>query len=98
MGSNDWECLNAVGTTTADDTYNPIYPLLGDIHWHPLLAADVTPSGYDLSSTNDISGTETKNASSTSILLTDVNWNCLRTEYRGASTTVLMQMKQKVLQ
>ena len=94
MGSNDWECNNAVGTSTTDDSYVATLPLLGDINWYSLDLSET----YDNYATNNISGTEDHNASTTSFILTDVNWDCLRTEYRGASTTVLMQMRQKVLQ
>lgn len=91
-GSNDWECANAIGTSTEDDSYNPIYPLVHDIRWYNLLAVDVTPSGYDNAGIID----KLTNATGTSILLTDLNWDCLRTDYSGASTTVLMQIKEKI--
>ena len=64
-----------------------------NINWYDLIADDVTPSGYD--NTGLIN--RTANATGTSFLLTDVNWSCLRTEYTGASTTVLMQMIEKIL-
>lgn len=95
--SNDWEACNAIGTSTTDVAYVAAYPLKTDIHWYDLIAADVTASGLDNYGNIDIASTEDVNASSTSFLLTDMNWDCLKTEYRGASTTVLMQIREKVL-
>ena len=92
MGSNDWECYNAIGTSTTDDTYDATLPLIGDINWYSLELDE----SYDNYATDDIVGTEYHNASTTSFVFQDINWNCLRIEYRGASTTALMQMKQKV--
>ncbi len=92
-GSNDWECANAIGTSTDDDSYNPLFPLITDINWYNLIAADVSASGMNNSGLEDV----TANATGTSFILTDVNWDCLRTEYSGASTTVLMQFKEKIL-
>jgi hypothetical protein len=99
MGSNDLHC-DTIATSTTDDNYDATEALTGDIRWYDLIAADVTASGMDNSGNIDISSTGDTadlNASSTSFLLTDVNWNCLKVEYAGASTTVLMQIKEKIL-
>ena len=94
-GSNEDYC-DTLATTTASELYVSTEPLVEDINWYPLIAADVTASGYDNYGYNNSVGTQ-DNASTTSFLLTDVNWNCLRTQYKGASTTVLMQIKEKIL-
>ena len=92
VGSNDPDC-DTLATTTTGDNYVPTVALVEDINWYDLIAADVTPTKYD----NVILTDTVANATGTSFLLTDVNWNCLKTEYRGASTTILMQMKEKIL-
>lgn len=91
-GSNDLHC-DTIATSTTDDNYDATEALTGDIRWYSLVPDDIYPSGYG----NYGSVNASANATGTAILLANVNWNCLRVDYRGASTTVLMQLKEKIL-
>ena len=86
LGSNDDYCDTTV-TSTEDDSYVAAEPLVGDINWYDIDQTDANAGIVDV----------TANVTGTSFMLTDVNWGCLKTEYKGASTTILMQFKEKVL-
>jgi len=91
-GSNDIHC-DTIATSTTDDNYDATEALSGDIRWYNLVADDIYPTGYANYGNVNIGA----NATGTAILLDNVNWNCLRFDYRGASTTILTQIKEKVL-
>lgn len=85
FGSNDPDC-DTVATSTTHSAYDPAVALTEDINW------------YDIDNSNDSSGLVdiTGNATGTSHTLQNLNWGCLRLEYKGASTTALFQIKEKI--
>lgn len=88
LGSNDTNCTTTA-TSTTDDNYNPVVALTSDIHWFDIGTDGARVSG----SKEDIAA----NVTSTSRVLTNLNWKCLRLDLRGASTTVWAQIRQKTL-
>ena len=89
LASNDGSC-DTLATTTAGDNYVATEPLVVDINWFKIDPANVnTNKGYE---------NITAYATGTSFILTNNNWSCLQVEYSGASTTIWMQIREKVLQ
>ena len=91
-GSIEDDC-DTIATSTTDDNYDASKPLIDNIHWYDISVAKFTPNGYN----NNGLINQTANATGTSFILNDVIWKCLRVDYRGASTTILMQMREKSL-
>jgi len=84
-GSNDTGC-NSMATSTTDDRYVATLPIISEVNWFPADPANTRTLGI-----LDPFGT----SSSTSVLLTNLNWKCLQLNLHGASTTVWSQIKQK---
>lgn len=91
LGSNDADC-DTIATSTTDDNYVATKPLVSDIHWFNVDQTD----DYNNSSLVNVVG-NAANATGTSFSITDVNWGCFKIDARGASTTVWMQLKEKIL-
>jgi len=91
FGTNDNLCTTTA-TSTTDDNYNPIYPLVSEINWYDIEASGTRVSGSFTNGNVENPG----NATSTSRLLTNLNWKCLRVDLRGASTTVGVQLREKI--
>lgn len=87
-GSNDGGCDT---TTTTTETSGLV--LMNQIHWYEL-SASVEGTGSSVSG-QIIDPNASTVASSTEILLTNLNWACLKMEMSGASTTAHVQLRQK---
>lgn len=88
-GSNDWDCITA---STTGGTQNPI--LTSDINWY-----DIGNHVAELAGTQAITGTSTVSILSiaqglgTDIVLSNLNYQCIKVEAHGSSTYMLMQVR-----
>ena len=88
-GSNVDSC-DATATSTTDDSYVSGDPYVSDIPWFDMVDSDSSGQFQD----QDTFGKNS--ATGTTRLITDVNWSCLRFEASGASSTLWMQIKEKI--
>lgn len=89
FGSND-NLASTTATSTTDNDYNPIYPLVSDITWYNVGADAALVSG-----TIDDPG-DASNSTTTSEILTGLNWKYLKVDLRGASSTVSVRLREKI--
>ena len=82
FGSNDTDCDTSTTTTVYENTV-----ITDQINWYD---ADPTNSRTAGTITN-----MTDSATGTVVLLTDLNWRCLRFDAMGASTTIGVQLREK---
>ncbi len=88
-GSNIDNC-DATATSTEDDTYVDGDPYVSDIPWFTITDTD---SSGNLQNINTFGK---NSATGTSYILADINWSCLRFEASGASSTLWMQIREKI--
>jgi hypothetical protein len=81
FGSNDTNC----DTATTSTIFN--VATVSQINWY-----DVDPTNSRTSGRSTNPG----NATGTSVLFNNLNWRCLKVLANGSSTTVLMQIKEKI--
>lgn len=93
FGSNDAHCTTTA-TSTTDDDYDTsgTIPIIDEIHWFDIGADNARISG-------GMTGLGVgANATGTAEIITDVCWKCLRVDLRGASSTVGVQLIEKINQ
>jgi len=89
-GSNDRGCDTAA-TSTSDARYVPTLPIKNEVNW---FSVDPTNSRATGGKGNVKVGTSA--TSTETILLTNLNWRCLRLSLDSSSTTLWAQIKQKI--
>ena len=99
QGSNDDYCSDAVATSTSDVLYTEDLPLLSEINWFS--AGDhfknkVHSTSFDnASSTSILLWTDPMQYASNEIILTDLNYRCLRLNVSASSTVLWAQIRTK---
>ena len=87
FGSND-RGADTVATSTDDDNYVATVPLVSDITWYNTGADAALVSGA-------LATPGSGGATTTSEVLTNVNWKYLKVDLRGASSTVSVRLREK---
>ncbi len=91
-GSSDYSC-DATATSTEDDSYVSGDPYVSDINWFTIPSTTDTDGSGNLQNMNTFGK---NSATGTAYLLSNLNWDCLRFEASGASTTVSMRFREKI--
>ena len=87
-GSNDNGC-DSIATSSDDDNWSVSDPFVQDVNWYDIGASNTRLDGL-------VSNPNTNNASGTVEVLTDLCWKCLKVDLKGASSTVWVQLTEKI--
>ena len=98
QGSNDDGC-ETIATSTSDTNYSDNLPLVSDINWFDAanhLNFRVHPSAFsNASSSLTSSWSNPMNGTGQELLLTNLNYQCLRLTVRASSTILWAQIRSK---
>jgi len=92
FGTNDtYATTTATSSTDSDYDVSGLIPIVSEINWY-----DIGSDGSRVSGSVEVGDVQyTDTGTTTSRLLTNLNWKYLKVDLRGSSTTVGVQLREK---